>query len=80
MINEHLIKPRYTPEQRAQRDELLKAATFAQDWINRIIRYAKEDNWSEVEFYLNAGRHDHEEMKGLLPTDRAEPRAEPRGE
>ncbi|EDJ8984709.1 hypothetical protein GFI10_10920 [Salmonella enterica subsp. diarizonae] len=80
MINEPVVKLRRTPAQQAQRDEFLKAAMFARDWINRIIRYAKEDNWSEVEFYLNAGRHDHEEMKGLLPTDRAEPRAKPRGE
>ncbi|ECM1813071.1 hypothetical protein SX97_09285 [Salmonella enterica subsp. enterica serovar Newport] len=76
MINEHVIKPRRTPAQQAQRDEFLKAATLARNWINHIIRYATADNWSEVEFYLSAGRHDYEKMKELLPTDRAEPRGE----
>ncbi|HAF2130147.1 TPA: hypothetical protein G9F27_004418 [Salmonella enterica] len=80
MINEHLIKPRRTPAQQAQRDEFLRAATLARNWLNNIIWNAEHDNWSEVEFYLEGGRYDYEKMKGLLPTDRAEPRAEPRGE
>ncbi|EBA9761058.1 hypothetical protein RNH31_002688 [Salmonella enterica] len=76
MINEPVVKLRRTPAQQAQRDEFLKATTLARNWINHIIRYATEDNWSEVEFYLSAGRHDYEKMKELLPTDRAEPRGE----
>ncbi|EBX7466539.1 hypothetical protein DS565_10175 [Salmonella enterica subsp. enterica serovar Bareilly] len=75
MINEPVIKLRRTPAQQAQRDEFLKAASMAQSWINYIIRFAEEDNWSEVEFYLGSGRYDYEKMKGLLPTDRAEPRS-----
>lgn len=67
------IKPRRTLVQQAQRDEFLKAATLARNWINHIIRYATEDNWSEVEFYLGTGVYDYEKMKSLLPTDRAEP-------
>lgn len=67
------INPRRTPAQQAQRDEFLKAATLARNWINHIIRFAEKDNWSEVEFYLGTGVYDYEKMKGLLPTDRAEP-------
>ncbi|WP_080246850.1 hypothetical protein [Salmonella enterica] len=67
------IKPRRTPVQQAQRDEFLKAATLARNWINHIIRFAEKDNWSEVEFYLGTGVYDYEKMKGMLPTDRAEP-------
>ncbi|EBP3802803.1 hypothetical protein [Salmonella enterica] len=73
MINEPVIKLRYTPEQRAQRDEFLKATTMARNWINHIIHFAEKDNWSEVEFYLGTGVYDYEKMKSLLPTDRAEP-------
>ncbi|ECZ6616011.1 hypothetical protein F8X20_05660 [Salmonella enterica] len=74
MIKEHTIKPRRTPAQQAQRDEFLKAATMARNWINHIVHFAEQDNWSEVEFYLGTGRYDYEKMKSLLPTDRAEPR------
>ncbi|EGM2029243.1 hypothetical protein ILV69_003872 [Salmonella enterica] len=73
MINEHVIKPRRTPAQQEQRDESLKAATLARNWLNNIICFAEKDNWSEVEFYVESGRYDYEKMKGLLPTDRAEP-------
>ncbi|EHK2735633.1 hypothetical protein J9K13_003175 [Salmonella enterica] len=73
MINEPVIKLRRTPVQQAQRDEFLKAATMARNWIDHIIHLAKKDNWSEVEFYLGTGVYDHERMKGLLPTDRTEP-------
>ncbi|EIC0888426.1 hypothetical protein LA938_000320 [Salmonella enterica subsp. enterica serovar Mikawasima] len=76
MINEPVIKPRYTPEQRAQRDEFLKAAMLARNWLNNIIYFTEKDNWSEVEFYVENSRYDHEKMKGLLPTDRAKPRGE----
>ncbi|ECG5643210.1 hypothetical protein E1K64_15820 [Salmonella enterica subsp. enterica serovar Poona] len=76
MINEPVIKPRRTPAQQAQRDEFLKAATFARSWLNSIIWNAEHDNWSEVEFYLGTGVHDYEKMKGLLPTDRAKPRGD----
>lgn len=76
MIKEHTIKPRRTPAQQAQRDEFLKAAALAQNWINHIVRFAEQDNWSEVEFYVGSGRYDYEKMKSLLPTDRAEPRGE----
>ncbi|EDM3689354.1 hypothetical protein CSM81_07270 [Salmonella enterica subsp. enterica serovar Infantis] len=67
------IKLRRTKEQQAQRDEFLKAATLARNWINHIVRFAEQDNWSEVEFYLGTGRYDYEKLKSLLPTDRAEP-------
>lgn len=67
------IKPRRTPAQQAQRDEFLKAATLARNWLNNIIYFAEKDNWSEVEFYVENGRYDHEKLKGLLPADRAEP-------
>ncbi|EAQ7642152.1 hypothetical protein LCU15_000348 [Salmonella enterica] len=67
------IKPARTTAQQAQRDEFLKATTTAQRWINHIIHFAEQDNWSEVEFYLGTGRYDYEKMKELLPTDRAEP-------
>ncbi|EBW7149652.1 hypothetical protein DQC40_11565 [Salmonella enterica subsp. enterica serovar Coeln] len=68
-----IIKLRRTPAQQAQRDEFLKAATLARNWINHIIHFAEKDNWSEVEFYLGTGVYDYKKMKGLLPTDRAEP-------
>ncbi|EEB7342839.1 hypothetical protein DI121_24385 [Salmonella enterica] len=76
MIKEHTIKPRRTPAQQAQRDEFLKAAALAQNWINHIVRFAEQDNWSEVEFYVGSGRYDYEKLKSLLPTDRAEARGE----
>lgn len=76
MINEHVIKPRRTPTQQAQRDEFLKAATLARNWINHIIRFAEKDNWSEVEFYLGTGVYDYEKMRDLLPTDRAKPQGD----
>ncbi|EBH2658023.1 hypothetical protein FKF99_14975 [Salmonella enterica] len=68
-----IIKLRRTPAQQAQRDDFLKAATMARNWINRIIHFAEKDNWSEVGFYLGTGIYDYEKMKSLLPTDRAEP-------
>ncbi|EAM5969711.1 hypothetical protein EQV05_11090 [Salmonella enterica] len=74
MIKEHTIKPRRTQAQQTQRDEFLKAATMARSWINHIVHFAEQDNWSEVEFYLGTGAHDYKKMKSLLPTDRAEPR------
>ncbi|ASD84965.1 hypothetical protein LB105_003399 [Salmonella enterica] len=74
MIKEHTIKTRRTAAQQAQRDEFLKAATLARNWINHIIRFGEQDNWSEVEFYIGSGKYDYEKMKSLLPTDRAEPR------
>lgn len=67
------IKLRRTPAQQVQRDEFLKAATMARNWINHIVHFAEKDNWSEVEFYLGTGGYDYEKMKSLLPTDRAEP-------
>ncbi|EBI0307131.1 hypothetical protein LK549_002686 [Salmonella enterica] len=73
MTNASVIKPRRTKEQQAQRDEFLKAAALAQNWINCIVRFAEQDNWSEVEFYVGSGRYDYEKLKSLLPTDRAEP-------
>ncbi|EDS3168031.1 hypothetical protein GRH13_001125 [Salmonella enterica subsp. enterica] len=76
MINEPVVKLRRTPAQQAQRDEFLKAATFASSWLNSIIWNAEHDNWSEVEFYLEGGRYDYEKMKSLLPTDRAEPQGD----
>ncbi|HGA5503400.1 TPA: hypothetical protein ACISZU_000176 [Salmonella enterica subsp. enterica serovar Potsdam] len=76
MTDQPIIKPRRTPEQRAQRDEFLKAARLAQSWLNNIVWNAEKDNWSEVEFFLGGGRYDYEKMKSLLPTDRAEPRGE----
>lgn len=68
-----VIRPRRTPLQQAQRDDFIKAATLARNWINNIIWNAEKDNWSEVEFYLENGRYDYKKMKSLLPTDRAEP-------
>ncbi|EMA5902713.1 hypothetical protein U3Y24_002623 [Salmonella enterica] len=76
MIKEHTIKPRRTPAQQAQRDEFLKAATLARNWLNNIIWNAERDIWSEVEFYVEYGRYDYEKLKGLLPTDRAKPQGE----
>lgn len=76
MINEPVVRVRRTPAQQAQRDEFLKAATLARNWLNNIIWNAERDNWSEVEFYVENGRYDYEKMKGLLPADRAEPRSE----
>ncbi|ENA7966829.1 hypothetical protein ABHE76_003666 [Salmonella enterica] len=73
MIKERTVKPRRTAAQQAQRDEFLKAARTAQNWINYIVRFAEQDNWSEVEFYVGSGRYDYEKLKSLLPTDRAEP-------
>ncbi|ECU9383722.1 hypothetical protein CKQ16_10260 [Salmonella enterica subsp. enterica serovar Newport] len=76
MINEPVVKLRRTPAQQAQRNAFLKAAYTARTWLNEIIFNAEKDDWSEVEFYLEGGRYDYEKMKGLLPTDRAEPRDE----
>ncbi|EAW2472643.1 hypothetical protein AA476_02640 [Salmonella enterica subsp. enterica serovar Muenchen] len=76
MIKERTIKTRRTAAQQAQRDEFLKAARTAQNWINYIVRFAEQDDWSEVEFYIGSGRYDYEKMKSLLPTDRAEPQGE----
>ncbi|ECL8857215.1 hypothetical protein FTZ77_08150 [Salmonella enterica] len=73
MTDTPIIKLRRTKEQQAQRDEFLKAAALAQNWINQIVHFAKQDNWSEVEFYVGSGRYDYEKLKSLLPTDRAEP-------
>ncbi|EAT2562216.1 hypothetical protein EI761_18175 [Salmonella enterica] len=73
MTNAPVIKLRRTKEQQAQRDEFLKAAALAQNWINHIVRFAEQDNWSEVEFYVGSGRYDYEKLKSLLPTDRTEP-------
>lgn len=67
---------RRTAAQQVQRDEFLKHAALARNWINHIIRFAEQDNWSEVEFYLGTGRYDYEKMKELLPTDRAKPQGE----
>ncbi|EDX0372929.1 hypothetical protein GTL21_003624 [Salmonella enterica] len=72
-MSNQFIKTRRTQVQQAQRDEFLKAATLARNWLNNIICFAEKDNWSEVEFYVEGGRYDYEKMKGLLPTDRAEP-------
>lgn len=76
MTDAPIIKTRRTTAQQAQRDEFLKAARTAQNWINYIVRFAEQDNWSEVEFYIGSGRYDYEKLKSLLPTDRAEPRGE----
>ncbi|EGB2171467.1 hypothetical protein H6052_002599 [Salmonella enterica] len=76
MTDTPIIKLRRTTAQQAQRDELLKAARTAQNWINYIVRFAEQDNWSEVEFYIGSGRYDYEKLKSLLPTDRAEPQGE----
>ncbi|EMW9316489.1 hypothetical protein AAE121_005235 [Salmonella enterica] len=76
MIKERTVKPRRTPAQQAQRDEFLNAARMAQNWINYIVRFAEQDGWSEVEFYIESGRYDYEKLKSLLPTDRAEPQGE----
>ncbi|EMD4264187.1 hypothetical protein VQ326_002241 [Salmonella enterica] len=76
MTDAPIIKPRRTPEQQEQRDEFLKAATLARNWLNNIIWNAERDIWSEVEFYVENGRYDYEKLKSLLPTDRAEPRGE----
>ncbi|EGL6630127.1 hypothetical protein IMT69_002123 [Salmonella enterica] len=73
MTDAPIIKLRRTAAQQAQRDKFLKAAATAQRWINDIVHFAEQDNWSEVEFYLGTGRYDYEKMKELLPTDRAEP-------
>ncbi|ECS8449424.1 hypothetical protein CEL43_14685 [Salmonella enterica subsp. enterica serovar Uganda] len=73
MTDAPIIKTRRTAAQQAQRDEFLKAARTAQNWINYIVRFAEQDNWSEVEFYLEGSRYDYEKLKSLLPTDRAEP-------
>ncbi|EAA3660504.1 hypothetical protein ACK1YF_001496 [Salmonella enterica] len=76
MIKEHTIKPRRTPAQQAQRDEFLKAATLARNWLNNIIWNAERDIWSEVEFYVEYGRYNYKKLKSLLPTDRAKPQGE----
>lgn len=73
MTNAPVIKPRRTAAQQAQRDEFLRAATLARNWLNNVIWNAERDIWSEVEFYLEGGRYDYEKLKSLLPTDRAEP-------
>ncbi|EEG5547216.1 hypothetical protein G3E54_005016 [Salmonella enterica subsp. enterica] len=73
MTDTPIIKLRRTKEQQAQRDEFLKAAALAQNWINQIVHFAEQDNWSEVEFYVGSGRYDYEKLKSLMPTDRAEP-------
>ncbi|MFS9881844.1 hypothetical protein WKV47_25875 [Salmonella enterica] len=76
MIKEHTIKPRRTPAQQAQRDEFLKAATLARNELNHAIHFAEQDNWSEVEFYVEYGRYNYKKLKSLLPTDRAKPQGE----
>ncbi|EAP9511323.1 hypothetical protein HB016_004848 [Salmonella enterica subsp. enterica] len=76
MNNESVIKPRHTPAQQAQRDEFLKAATLARNWLNNIIWNAERDNWSEVEYLLRFTGAADDRMKDALPTDRAEPRGE----
>ncbi|ECX7401289.1 hypothetical protein CF236_02300 [Salmonella enterica] len=73
MIKERTIKTRRTTAQQAQRDEFLRAATLARNWLNNVIWNAERDIWSEVEFYLEGSRYDYEKLKSLLPTDRAEP-------
>ncbi|ECH3812649.1 hypothetical protein FPC62_00705 [Salmonella enterica] len=73
MTNAPVIKLRRTKEQQAQRDEFLRAATLARNWLNNVIWNAERDIWSEVEFYLEGSRYDYEKLKSLLPTDRAEP-------
>ncbi|EHF4788502.1 hypothetical protein JZS45_004570 [Salmonella enterica] len=73
MTDATLIKTRRTPAQQAQRDKFLKAAKTARRWINHIVYFAEQDNWSEVDFYVASGRYDYEKMKSLLPTDRTEP-------
>ncbi|MGG6032098.1 hypothetical protein [Salmonella enterica] len=74
MINEPVVKLRRTPAQQAQRDEFLKAATLARNWLNIIIWNAEGDNWSEVEYLLRFTGAANDRMKDTLPTDRAEPR------
>ncbi|EBP3057038.1 hypothetical protein TH72_15360 [Salmonella enterica] len=76
MINKSVIKPRRTPVQQAQRDEFLKAATMARNWLNNIIFNAKKDNWSEVEYLLRFTGATNDRMKDTLPTDRAEPQGD----
>ncbi|EDU6365888.1 TPA: hypothetical protein MM834_003349 [Salmonella enterica subsp. houtenae] len=76
MTDAPIIKTRRTPEQQAQRDEFLTSARMAQNWINYIVRFAEQDSWPEVEFYIESGRYDYEKLKSLLPTDRAEPQGE----
>lgn len=74
MINEPVIKPRRTPAQQSQRDEFLKAATLARNWLNSIIWSAEKDEWAEVEYLLKFVGRTTEMMSEKLPTDRAEPR------
>ncbi|EHK5236357.1 hypothetical protein I0N36_001723 [Salmonella enterica] len=76
MTDAPIIKPHRTTAQQAQRDEFLRAATLARNWLNNVIWNAERDIWSEVEFYLEGSRYDYEKLKNLLPTDRAEPRSE----
>ncbi|EAS8533270.1 hypothetical protein EHZ41_18210 [Salmonella enterica] len=76
MTDAPIIKTRRTAAQQAQRDEFLRAATLARNWLNNVIWNAERDIWSEVEFYLEGGRYDYEKMKELLPTDRAKPQGE----
>ncbi|HAT1685145.1 TPA: hypothetical protein I8Y21_005978 [Klebsiella oxytoca] len=76
MTEQPIIKPRHTPEQRAQRDEFLDVATLARNWLGSIIWYAERDNWSEVEYLLSFVDRTVADMKAKLPTDRAEPRGE----
>ncbi|EAQ9804671.1 hypothetical protein EAN25_07775 [Salmonella enterica] len=73
MTDAPIIKLRRTAAQQAQRDEFLRAATLARNWLNNVIWNAERDIWSEVEFYLEGSRYDYEKLKSLLPTDRAEP-------
>lgn len=72
--NSFSIKPRRTPAQQAQRDEFMKNATLARNWLNSIIWNAEKDNWSEVEYLLRFVSRTHDQMTAALPTDRAEPR------
>ncbi|EAO5523865.1 hypothetical protein G3755_004065 [Salmonella enterica] len=76
MINEPVVKLRRTPAQQAQRDEFLKAATMARNWLNNIIWNAERDNWSEVEYLLRFTGATNDRMKDTLPTDRAEPQGD----
>ncbi|MDJ6852861.1 hypothetical protein LED50_26240 [Salmonella enterica] len=73
MINEPVIKLRRTPAQQAQRDEFLRNATLARNWLTGITWNAERDDWSEVEFLLKFIDRTITEMKASLPTDRAEP-------
>lgn len=65
-----------TPTQQAQRDEFLRNATLARNWLTGITWNAERDDWSEVEFLLKFIDRTITEMKASLPTDRAEPRSE----